>query len=123
MMQDWEAFLTERRLGVIATTSAAGLPHAVPVELVVDGGAVFVWCRAGSVKARNAARSGVAALVAYKGHSFGLARGKAEVLDAAHPDYARITQAFLDKYERDEPYGNDALIKITPQRTVVRSGG
>lgn len=121
MSAAWETFLAERPIAVIATTGPDGAPHAVPVEVVVDGGAVYVWCRARSVKARNAARAGRAALTAYKGHSFALVRGPAELLDATHQDYERITRVFLDKYERDETYGNDTLIRITPERTSARA--
>ena len=88
----------------------------MPVEVVIDGGRVYVWCHATSVKARNAAREGKAALVAYKGQAFALVRGSARVLRADHPDYERITAAFLAKYERTEAYGNDALIEISPAR-------
>ena len=115
---EWAEFLSERPLAVVATVSPDGTPHAVPVEVVVEGGAVYVWCRATSLKARNAARSGRAALVAYKGHSFALARGAARLLGATHPDYARITGLFLTKYDRTEAYGNDTLIRITPERTI-----
>lgn len=88
----------------------------MPVEVVVDGGRAYVWCHATSVKARNAAREGRAALVAYKGHAFALVRGSARLLSAADDGYERITAAFLAKYDRDESYGNDRLIEITPER-------
>lgn len=114
----WEEFLAERRLGVIATAGPDGMPHAVPVEVVVRDGRVYVWCRATSRKARNAAREGRAALVAYKGHDGVLVRGRVRLLQAADPAYGSITAAFLAKYERDETYGNDTLIEITPHRVT-----
>jgi len=79
-----------------------------------------VWCKARSVKARNVARSGLAALTAYKSHDFVLVRGRARLLDAAAPEYARVTASFLAKYDRTESYGNDRLIEITPDRVVAR---
>lgn len=116
----WEAFLAERPLAVIATAGPDGTPHAVPVEVVVRDGLVYVWAEGGSVKVRNATREGRAALVAYKGHSFVLVRGPARVLGPDDPAYRDIAQAFLAKYERDEEYGNDALIEITPERVTAR---
>ena len=116
MPLSWEPFLSERPLAVVATAGPDGIPHAVPVEVVVDGGRVYVWCHATSVKARNAAREGRAALVAYKGRAFALVRGTARLLSADDDDYERITAAFLAKYAREETYGNDCLIEITPER-------
>lgn len=92
----------------------------MPVEVVVEDGKVYVWCHATSVKARNTARTGRAALTAYKGHDFALVRGPARLLDAGDPAYERITGRFLSKYDRTEAYGNDTLIEITPERVAHR---
>lgn len=115
-MSDWQAFLSERPIGVIATVAPDGTPHAVPVEVVVDAGLVYCWCKATSAKARNAARAARAALVAYKGEAFVLVRGPARALTAKDEPYERITRAFLTKYRREETYGNDTLVEITPAR-------
>ena len=117
---DHLGFLAERPLAVIATVSPGGLPHAVPVEVVVEDGKVYVWCRKTSVKARNAGRDGRAALTAYKGNSFALVRGRAALVGADDDRYERITKLFLTKYDRSETYGNDVLIEITPERTAGR---
>lgn len=113
---DWEAFLTDRPLGVIATVGPDGTPHAVPVEVFVRDGKVYAWCEGWSVKVRNARRTGRAALVAYKGRAGTLVRGPARLLTGADPAYESITREFLRKYEREETYGNDTLIEITPER-------
>lgn len=115
-MDDALAFLHARPIGVLATVDAEGAPHAVPIEIIVDDGKVYVWCRASSTKARNVARSGVAALTAYKGGAFVLVRGPARVLSQDDSAFARVTEMFLAKYERTETYRNDALIEITPER-------
>ena len=115
----WEEFVAERPLGVIATVGAEGMPHAVPVEVVVRDGRVYVWCKGSSRKVRNAARDGRAALVAYKGNDGVLVRGRARLLTAGDAGYDAITGAFLKKYERDETYGNDTLIEITPHRVTT----
>ena len=116
----WDEFLAARPVGVVATIGPDGAPHAVPVEVVVRDGRVYVWCRATSVKARNAARTGRAAVTAYKGNSMVLVRGAARLVQDGDDGYAEITQAFLDKYDRTETYGNDALIEISPERTTLK---
>lgn len=105
---------------MVATIGGDGTPHAVPVEVVVHEGKVYVWCKARSRKARNVARTGRAALTAYKGHDFALVRGPARLLDAGDERYDATTRLFLTKYQRDESYGNDTLIEITPEKTVHR---
>src|SRR6186713_2352776 len=58
------AFVTERHLGTLTTLRADGSPHVVAVGFSYDPGAAVarVITFAGSVKARNAARGGRAAL-------------------------------------------------------------
>lgn len=104
----------------MATIDDDGLPHAVPVEVVVDGGKVYVWAKARSRKVRNVAARAVAALTAYKGNDFVMVRGRAQLLDDDDPSYEQLTRAFLAKYERDETYGNDRLIEITPEKVSFR---
>ncbi|MHB8511030.1 MAG: pyridoxamine 5'-phosphate oxidase family protein [Actinomycetota bacterium] len=118
---DWEAFLNDRPLAVIATVGADGFAHAVPVEVVTYNGSVFVWCNASSVKCRNAEREGRASIVAYKGNDGVLVRGAARVLTSNDPNYETITRRFLEKYKRTESYGNDALIQISADRLSVFS--
>ncbi len=75
---------------------------------------VYCWCERTSAKARNVARTGTAALTAYKGHGFVMVRGRASIVDASDARYDDIARAFLEKYQREETYGNDALIEIVP---------
>ena len=75
---------------------------------------VYVWAQRTSQKARNATRAGRAALVGYKGHAFVSVRGPVAIISIGQPGYEEITRGFLDKYEREETYGNDTLIEITP---------
>lgn len=117
----WDEFLNERPLAVIATVDADGLPHAVPVEVVVDGGKAYSWGHAGSARLRNVAATGTVALTAYKGaQSFVMVRGAARTLQEGDADYERITALFLKKYQREETYGNDTLLEITPAKIVQR---
>ncbi len=116
---DWQSFLSERRVAVVATNGADGLPHAVPVEVLVEGGKVYVWCRRTSRKARNVERDGRASLVGYKGNDGVLVRGAARLLSAEDQRYEALTAAFLWKYARDETYGNDVLIEIDPEHVTT----
>ena len=116
---NWQGFLHERPIAVIATVGRDGLPHAVPVEVVVADGKVYCWCERDSVKARNVAANPVAAMTAYKGHTRVLVRGPARIFGGDDPSYVAISRQFLDKYEREESYGNDALIEITPAKVVA----
>ena len=113
---DWERFLDDRSLGILATVEADGMPHAVPVEVLVRNGKVYCWSEGGSVKVANVRRSGVAALVAYRGVAAALVRGPARLLTTSDPDYGPVSRGFLEKYDREETYGNDTLIEITPER-------
>lgn len=113
------AFLADRPIAVLATVGRDGSPHAAPVEVLVRDGKVYCWCESESVKVRNVKRSGRAALTAYKGGAGALVRGSARVLDEADPSYPVIAQGFLDKYQREEVYGNDAIVEITPERATA----
>ncbi len=113
------ALLAERPIGVIATVGPDGTPHAVPVEMLVRDGKVYAWVESGSVKARNVGREGRAALTAYKGGAGALVRGPARLLTATDPSYEAIARGFLQKYDREEVYGNDTLIEITPERATA----
>ena len=100
---------------MIATPRADGSLHAVPVEVLVRDDKIYVWSEAKSQKARNAKRELRAALVGYKGHAFVSVRGPVSIISIGEPGYDEITRGFLDKYEREESYGNDTLIEITPE--------
>jgi hypothetical protein len=87
----------------------------VPVEVLVRDDKVYVWSQHTSQKARNATRAGRAGLVGYKGHSFVSVRGPVRIISLGENGYDEITNGFLKKYEREETYGNDTLIEITPE--------
>ena len=116
---DWATFLAERLLGVLSTVGRDGLPHAVPVEVVVYGGKVYAWSESDSVKVANVRRTGKAAMLGYKGRAAALVRGQARVLTEDNASYTDITRQFLTKYHREESYGNDVLIEIAPDRATA----
>ncbi len=117
--EEWQPWLAERPIGVMATVSEDGTPHAAPVEVVVRDGKVYVWCESGSRKARNAVRTGDIAVTAYKGGAGVLVRGTVRAIPADDDRYDEITRAFLDKYERTEDYGNDLVLEVEPRRVAA----
>lgn len=114
--------MQERPLAVLATVGRDGVPHAVPVEVYVYGGKVYAWSESDSVKVANVRRTGTAAMLGYKGHAAALVRGTARALtrDFAHYDY--ITKGFLEKYKREETFGNDTLVEVSPDRVAFWEG-
>ncbi|HJR18827.1 MAG TPA: pyridoxamine 5'-phosphate oxidase family protein [Actinomycetota bacterium] len=116
---EWDAFLSERPLAVLATVGRDGYAHAVPVEVLVRDGKVYAWVEGGSVKAGNVGRSGKASMLSYKGNAGTLVRGPARLINAEDPMYEPVSRGFLSKYEREETFGNDTLIEITPERIAV----
>lgn len=116
---EWDAFLSERPIAVLATLGRDGYAHAVPVEVLVRDGKVYAWVESDSVKAANVKRTGKASMASYKGNTGTLVRGPARLLSADDPVYGPVTRAFLEKYDREETFGNDMLIEITPERTAV----
>jgi general stress protein 26 len=118
---EWASFLAERPIGVFATVGRDGMPHAVPVALVVCDGKPQIWCRSDSVKARNAEREGRAALTAYKGNSFVSVRGAVTLIHAEDARYEEITRAHSEKYSGREQPDNDLVIEVSPDRISFRA--
>ena len=116
---DWQSFLAERPLAVLATVGRDGLPHAVPVEVVVHDGKAYAWCESDSAKVANVRRTQKAAILGYKGMAAALVRGPARVLTSDDATYDEITRAFLTKYKREETFGNDVLVEVTPERVTA----
>jgi nitroimidazol reductase NimA-like FMN-containing flavoprotein (pyridoxamine 5'-phosphate oxidase superfamily) len=116
---DWTTYLAERPIGVFATVGRDGMPHAVPVALVVCDGRPAIWCRADSVKVRNAKREGRAALTAYKGNTFVSIRGAVTFIRPGERRYEEITRAHSAKYPGDQP-DNDLVIEVSPDRISFR---
>ena len=56
-----------------------------------------------------------ASIVGYKGHAFVSVRGPVKIISLGEDGYDEITRGFLDKYQREETYGNDTLIQLSPE--------
>ena len=115
---EWAEFMQERPLAVLATVGRDGVPHAVPVEVFVYGGKVYAWSESDSVKVANVRRTGKAAVLGYKGRAAALVRGTARALTKDFAHYAFITEGFLKKNNREESYGNDTLVEVSPDRVA-----
>ncbi|MFP5224768.1 MAG: pyridoxamine 5'-phosphate oxidase family protein [Actinomycetota bacterium] len=115
-------FIASRPIGVLASIGDDGYPHAVPVEILVDDGKVYTWCRTTARRVGFLRARPVASITAYRGNDFACARGPVAFRDPSWSGYERITAAFLDKYERDETYGNDLLVELDPISVISRVG-
>ncbi len=115
-LDDWQAFLSERPIAVFATVGPDGGPHVTPCEVVVHDGTPYIWIDSNSVKARNALRRMRGALMAYKGQLGVLVRGPLRFVRPGDAEYDALTRAFLDKYKREETFGNDLVIAVEPHR-------
>lgn len=127
---EWIAFVQAvPRPAVLATTRADGRPHAAPIWIDVEDGAVWFTTGADTVKGRNLARSGVATLCVQDDRppfTFVVVEGRVELLDDL--DLVRRWAARLGgRYmgaDRAEEYGTrngvsgELLVKLTPTEVV-----
>lgn len=117
------------RPAVLATTRADGRPHAVPVWIDVDDGAVWFTTGADTVKGRNLARTGTATLCVQDDRppfTFVTVEGRVDLID--DPDEVRTWATRLGgRYmgaERAAEYGarnavpGELLVRLTPTRVI-----
>lgn len=127
---EWVAFITARaRPAVLATTRADGRPHAAPVWIDVDDGAVWFNTGADTVKGRNLARSGVATICAQDDRppfSFVVVEGTVEIIDdvaLVRAWAARLGGRYMGA-DRAEEYGarngvpGELLVKLLPTKVI-----
>jgi PPOX class probable F420-dependent enzyme len=106
------AFLTERHLATLTTLRADGSPHVSPVGFSYADGVVRVITFAGSVKARNAARGGRAAVSQVEGRRWLTLEGAVELVT----DPARIATAiagYAARYRQPGERPDRVAIEIT----------
>jgi PPOX class probable F420-dependent enzyme len=127
---EWMAFLVaEARPAVLATARSDGRPHAAPIWIDVDQGAVWFNTGAETVKGRNLARAGVAAICVQDDQppfSFVVVEGTVELIDDL--DLVRAWAARLGgRYigvDRAEEYGarnglpGELLVKLSPTKVI-----
>jgi PPOX class probable F420-dependent enzyme len=116
---EFRAFWTERHLASLVTLRADGSPHVVPVgvTLDVDAGLARVICSGGSVKARNAAARGIAAVSQVDGRRWSTLEGDAVVRD--DPDsVADAERRYALRYRTPRPNPERVVIEITVRRVL-----
>ncbi len=131
--EEARAFLAAgARTGKLATTRADGAPDAVPVWFVVDGDEIVFTCASSSVKARNLARDGRAALVVDdEAFPFAFVTVRGSVAMAERPDdllawTTRIASRYVGA-DRAEEYGrrneqyDDCLVRLTLDSVLARA--
>ena len=118
----WDEFLNGCLIVVLSTVSVDGSPHAVPIEVIVRDQRIYSWVEDDSVKARNVRREGTAAVTGYMGNFFAMARGRARTIEQRDAPYDDLAEGFLRKYDREEVYGNNLFIEISPEHVVYGFG-
>ncbi len=97
---EWMAFLlADARPAILATTRSDGRPHAAPVWIDVDQGAVWFNTGADTVKGRNLARTGVASICVQDDRppfSFVVVEGT--VVDTIEPSPPDVREALAARY-------------------------
>ncbi|NNH69349.1 PPOX class F420-dependent oxidoreductase [Nocardia uniformis] len=116
------AFVTDRHLATLTTLRADGTPHVVAVGFTWDpeAGIARIICDGGSVKVRNARRSGYAAVSQVDGARWLTLEGPAEVLD----DPANVSEAvdrYIGRYRRPRENPTRVVIAITVKRVLSSS--
>lgn len=115
-------FLVERHLATLTTMRADGSPHVVPVGFSFDpaSGVARVITFAGSVKARNAARSGRAAVSQVDGRRWLTLEGPVRLAtDAASIDAAVAGHAA--RYRQPGERSDRVAIEIVVDRIMGRT--
>jgi PPOX class probable F420-dependent enzyme len=116
---EFRAFWTERHLASLVTLRADGTPHVVPVgvTLDVDARLARVICSRGSVKARNAAARGIAAVSQVDGRRWSTLEGDATVRD----DPVAVAEAerrYALRYRTPRPNPERVVIEIAVRRVL-----
>jgi F420H(2)-dependent biliverdin reductase len=118
------AFLAARHLATLTTLRADGSPHVVAVGFTwdADAGAARVITSGDSVKARNAARGGRAAVCQVDGRRWLTLEGTARVL--TDPDAVTdAEQRYGVRYRQPRPNPRRVVLVIDVDRAMGSIGG
>ncbi|RJO68159.1 PPOX class F420-dependent oxidoreductase [Nocardia panacis] len=116
-------FVAERHLATLTTLRANGTPHVVPVGFTWDAaaGAVRVITDGASTKARNARRSGYAAVSQVDGARWLTLEGPARVLDDAD-SVAEAERRYTGRYRAPRANPTRVVIEISVERVLSSRG-
>jgi F420H(2)-dependent biliverdin reductase len=114
-------FLTQRHLATLTTLRADGSPHVVPVGFGYDPDQrlVQIITAAGSVKARNAARGGRAAVSQVDGPRWLTLEGQVS-LATSPEDVAAGEAAYARRYQQPRDRTDRAVILIAVDKMMGR---
>lgn len=117
------AFLAERHLATLTTSRADGSPHVVPVGFGYDAPArtVRIITFADSVKARNAARGGRAAVSQVDGGRWLTLEGPVRLATDAESVAAAVA-AYAARYRQPGEREDRVAIEIAVDRVMGRAG-
>jgi PPOX class probable F420-dependent enzyme len=122
----FRAFWTDRHLASLVTLRADGTPHVVPVGVTLDLDALDagtgpalarVICSGGSVKARNAAAGGLAAVCQVDGRRWSTLEGRA-VVRADPAAVAEAERRYALRYRVPRPNPRRVVLEITVTRVL-----
>ena len=116
------AFLKERHLATLTTVRADGSPHVVPVGFSYDAeaGLVRVITFAPSMKARNAARGGRAAVSQVDGGRWATLEGVCRLVDDA-PSVALAVAGYAARYRQPGERVDRVAIEIVVDKVMGRA--
>jgi len=116
------AFLTERHLATLTTLRRDGSPHVVPVGFSFDADAALVRIITfgDSVKARNAARGGRAAVSQVDGGRWLTLEGQVAVRDDAESVEAAVA-GYAGRYRQPSERADRVAIEIAVDRVMGRA--
>jgi F420H(2)-dependent biliverdin reductase len=115
-------FVTERHLATLTTLRANGSPHVVAVGFTYEPttGLARVITRGGSVKARNAARGGRAAVCQVDGGRWATLEGEVRV--TADPvEVAKAVQLYAQRYRQPAERDDRVAIEIMVDKVMGRA--
>jgi F420H(2)-dependent biliverdin reductase len=115
------AFLSERHLATLTTLRADGSPHVVPVGFSYDptDRLVRIITAAGSVKARNAARGGRAAVSQVDGPRWLTLEGTVSLATSAAEVQAGES-AYASRYQQPRERSDRVVIHIQVDKIMGR---
>lgn len=115
-------FVTERHLATLTTLRANGTPHVVAVGFTWDpeSGIARVITDGASVKARNAARGGYAAVSQVEGPRWLTLEGPATVLDDS-ADVAEAVRRYTERYRVPRENPTRVVVAIQVLRVLSSS--
>jgi F420H(2)-dependent biliverdin reductase len=118
---EFREFWTERHLASLVTLRADGTPHVVPVGVTLDLDAdpprARVICSRGSVKARNAAARGTAAVSQVDGRRWSTLEGDA-VVRADPAAVADAERRYTLRYRPPRPNPERVVVEIAVRRVL-----